>query len=122
MHFEIPADNVKRAQTFYEKTFGWRMNPMPGFDYTMVSTSPSGPDGMPSAPGMINGGMGKRGGPLRAPVVTINVEDIDKIAKDIAKNGGKLVQKKQPVGDMGFTAYFTDSEGNTVGLWQTARK
>jgi hypothetical protein len=25
-----------------------------------------------------------------------------------------------PVGDMGFAAYFTDCEGNLMGLWQSA--
>ena len=26
----------------------------------------------------------------------------------------------EAVGEMGFAAYFTDSEGNLMGLWQTA--
>jgi predicted enzyme related to lactoylglutathione lyase len=30
------------------------------------------------------------------------------------------VQAKLPVGDMGFAAYFADSEGNVLGLWQDA--
>lgn len=25
-----------------------------------------------------------------------------------------------PVPDLGFTAYFTDTEGNVVGLWEDA--
>jgi predicted enzyme related to lactoylglutathione lyase len=32
------------------------------------------------------------------------------------------VPRKQPVGDMGFTAYVKDPEGNVVGLWETARQ
>jgi predicted enzyme related to lactoylglutathione lyase len=28
---------------------------------------------------------------------------------------------KQPVTDMGFAAYFKDSEGNLMGLWQHGR-
>jgi uncharacterized protein len=28
--FEIPADNVERAQTFYRKLFGWKINKFPG--------------------------------------------------------------------------------------------
>ncbi|MGI0156195.1 MAG: VOC family protein, partial [Thermoplasmata archaeon] len=34
-HFEIPADNQERAGKFYSTTFGWKLNPMPGMDYTM---------------------------------------------------------------------------------------
>ena len=29
LHFEIPADDVARAKTFYEKTFGWKIKPFP---------------------------------------------------------------------------------------------
>jgi predicted enzyme related to lactoylglutathione lyase len=31
-----------------------------------------------------------------------------------------VLSPRQPVGDMGFAAYFRDTEGNVVGLWQTA--
>ncbi|HVL02937.1 MAG TPA: hypothetical protein VM386_00735 [Acidimicrobiales bacterium] len=31
--------------------------------------------------------------------------------------GGQVVRGKEPVGDMGFAAYFTDTEGNLMGLW-----
>ena len=34
--------------------------------------------------------------------------------------GGKTVWGREPVGGMGFAAYFADSEGNVLGLWQTA--
>jgi predicted enzyme related to lactoylglutathione lyase len=34
--------------------------------------------------------------------------------------GGKQVRGKQPVGAIGFAAYFTDTEGSIVGLWQSA--
>jgi predicted enzyme related to lactoylglutathione lyase len=33
---------------------------------------------------------------------------------------GKIGRSKEAVGDMGFAAYFTDTEGNLVGLWETA--
>ena len=52
--------------------------------------------------------------------VTIAVADIDKALDKVEKLGGKTVQKKQSIGEMGFTAYFKDSEGNTIGLWQSA--
>ncbi|HEV2428413.1 MAG TPA: VOC family protein [Thermoplasmata archaeon] len=119
-HFEIPADQPERARKFYSKTFGWKMNVLPGMDYTMVSTGPVDEKGMPSAPGTIGGGIGTRGGHLTHPVVTIMVEDISATEKLVEKNGGKVLQKRQAIGDgtMGFTGYFRDSEGNTVGLYE----
>ena len=123
-HFEIPADNPARAKKFYSTTFGWKLNEIPGMDYTMVSTGKAGEDGMPSEPGYIGGGIGKRGGNLEHPVVTIVVDDINAAEKLIAKNGGKVTQKRQPIGDgsMGYTAYFKDSEGNTVGLYEWSKQ
>ncbi len=122
VHFEIPADNVERAKNFYEKAFGWQINQYAGMQYHMLGTAPSDQNGMPTEPGAINGGMLKRSDPVKNTVVTIDVEDIDSSLKSIEKLGGKVVQKKQPVADMGFTAYFKDTEGNIVGLWQSARR
>ena len=123
VHFELPADNVERARGFYKKTFQWGIQPMPEMNYTMVQTTPSDKDGMPSELNGINGGIAVRGNPapVKAPVITIAVEDIERTLKEIARNGGKTVQGKQSIGPMGFTAYFQDTEGNVVGLWQAAR-
>lgn len=122
VHFEIPADNVERARKFYQKTFSWEMQPMPEMNYTMVRTTPADASGMPKEPGAINGGMASRGGPVKSTVVTIGVDNIDQVLKTVAKNGGKTVVGKQSIGPMGFTAYFQDSEGNVVGLWQAAKE
>lgn len=59
VHFEIPADDLPRAEGFYRDALGWGINSIPGMGYTLVSTTPS-------------------------------------------------------------TAYFADTEGNVVGLWQTS--
>ncbi len=122
VHFEIPADNVERAKTFYLKAFGWQISQYPGMDYHMVGTAPSDKNGMPTEVGAINGGMTKRQEPVKNTVITVDVSDIEASLKSIEKLGGKVVQKKQPVADMGFTAYFKDTEGNVVGLWQSARR
>jgi len=119
VHFEIPAKDVKRASTFYTKAFGWTFNQFPGFEYWSVGTTMSDKNGMPTSPGAINGGMGKKG--QMAPdqvVVTVHVKDIDSALENIKKLGGKQVGQKMPVGDMGFSAYFSDTEGNVIGLWQ----
>jgi uncharacterized protein len=120
VHFEIPADDVKRAAKFYKDAFGWSMQQFAPMDYWMVQTTEVDENQMPKNPGSINGGMAKRGGPVKSIVVTVAVADIDKALAKVEKLGGKTVQKKQPVGDMGFTAYFKDSEGNVVGLYQNA--
>jgi len=118
VHFEIPADNLARAKRFYNTVFGWRMNEIPEMEYVIVGTVESDENGMPKETGAINGGMLERQDPVKSPVITINVKSIDQAAATIEKNGGKIVRPKMPVGDMGFAAYFKDTEGNVIGLWQ----
>ena len=119
VHFEIPAKNVKRASDFYSKAFGWTFNQFPGVEYWSIGTTMSDKNGMPTSPGAINGGMGQKGKMApEAVTVTVSVKDIDSALENIKKLGGKQVGKKMPVADMGFSAYFQDTEGNVIGLWQ----
>jgi predicted enzyme related to lactoylglutathione lyase len=58
VHFEIQADDIARAKTFYEQTFGWKINQMMtkeegGMDYWGLTTRPDGTPG-------INGGLYQR--------------------------------------------------------------
>ena len=122
VHFEIPADDLSRAKKFYSTVFGWRANEMPEMEYVMIGTTESDENGMPKQPGAINGGMLKRQDPVRHPVVTIDVENMDEALAKVKKNGGQIVREKLPVGEMGFAAYFKDSEGNVLGLWQNSSK
>ena len=121
VHFELPFDDAERAKTFYAEAFGWKIDSVPEMDYTLVGTTPTGEQG-PLEPGAINGGMAQRGGPISAPVVTIEVDDIDTALAQIERLGGSTVQGRAAVGEMGWSAYFTDPEGTVVGLWQTNRQ
>lgn len=120
IHFEVPFDDGERATTFYREAFGWHLNSMPNYQYTLVTTTATDDQGRPSEPGGINGGMLSRQGPITAPVLTIEVDSIDEAAATIEKLGGKLAIGRRPVGTMGFSAYFHDTEGNLIGLWESA--
>ena len=123
VHFELPADNEERAKSFYQKVFGWDISKYPGMEYHVVGTTEVDPKTrMPTQPGAINGGLTKRNNEVKNTVITVDVPDIEAALKNIEKLGGKMVRKKEPVADIGFTAYFKDTEGNIVGLWQSARR
>ncbi len=119
VHFEIPFEDRERASGFYADAFGWQLNSLPEMGYVLATTGPSD-QGPPSEPGFINGGMLERGAPVGGPVLVIDVEDIATALETIEKLGGTTVSTKQAVGEMGFSAYFKDSEGNLMGLWQSA--
>lgn len=118
MHFEIPADDVARAQKFYAHAFGWKMNPVPNMNYAILKTGPTDDEGMPQENGFINGGMLKRQSPVQHPVITICVENSKKAIETIKKAGGQLIDGPNKVGNMGFASYFKDTEGNVMGLWE----
>lgn len=120
VHFEVPFDDADRARSFYRDVFGWQIQEMPDMGYNMVSTGPLGDGGMPSEPGYIGGGMMQRQDPVSTPVITLQVDDIDQTMAQVEEHGGSRTMDKMPVGEMGFAAYFKDSEGNLMGLWQNA--
>jgi uncharacterized protein len=120
VHFEIPFDDGDRARGFYKEAFGWQAMEMPEMGYTIVMSGPSNDSG-PTESGFINGGMlSREQGATSGPVVVLDVASIEATLEKIGGLGGSTVVGKTPVGDMGFAAYFTDSEGNVMGLWETA--
>jgi uncharacterized protein len=42
--------------------------------------------------------------------------------KKIEAEGGKVIVPKGEVPDMGYYAYFKDTEGNVMGLWESMKK
>ena len=96
VHFELPVDDVERAQTFYREAFGWNVMPLPDMGYTLLGTATATDE------------MGR-------PTTSIAA-----FIESNSRYHGKTLRGRQPVGDMGFVGYFSDSEGTVVGLWQNA--
>ena len=122
IHFEIPVDNLERAKNFYKIAFNWMISPVPELQYTILGTVEVDQMNMPKESGAINGGMMQRSDKIKTPVLTIGVENIDDAMKKVESLGGKIVQGKMEVPNMGVTAYFQDTEGNVLGLWQALRR
>lgn len=122
VHFEIPFDDGDRARKFYADVFGWQIMPMPEMSYTIVMTGPTDQESGPSEPGFINGGMFERSEqfPGKSPNIVIDVPSVDEALKQVTDAGGTVVSERTAVGEMGFTGYFSDPEGNLIGLWETA--
>ncbi|MCU1433020.1 MAG: hypothetical protein JWP95_2125 [Actinotalea sp.] len=123
VHFEIPYDDASRADAFYTGVFGWTASSVPGMDYTLVSTGPSGDDGQPAVPGFVHGGLTPRSRAAGSgPLVVVDVDDLDDTLAQVVHAGGDVVQGKAAVGGIGYTAYVRDTEGNVLGLWQSVRR
>ena len=121
VHFEIQADDIERAKTFYSSVFGWRYE-----DYTAVTGAPywgvlTGEDTEPG----INGGLLQRPAPAPAPqqgtnafVCTIGVADYDTTHEAILAAGGTVALPKAALTGMAWQGYYLDTEGNTFGVHQ----
>jgi predicted enzyme related to lactoylglutathione lyase len=73
---------------------------------------------VPTEPGAINGAITERKGEIKAPIIVITVASIDESLNKVAEAGGKVVEGKQTVENMGHYAYVADPDGNVISLWE----
>jgi uncharacterized protein len=120
VHFEIPFDDKKRAMKFYTDAFGWKLTDMAEMSYVMAETVAMNEKRMPSEAGAINGGLFPRPKEAPNPVLYVGVASVDETVKKVQAAGGKVVTPKTPIPGMGAYARVVDSEGNVVGLFESA--
>jgi predicted enzyme related to lactoylglutathione lyase len=112
IHFEVCADDLLRAVSFYSKVFGWKIEKAEGSeDYWMITT------GSEEDPG-ITGGIVSRLDEWDSTINTIDVPSLDDFAKRITEAGGKVLAPKISLGGTGYVQYCQDSEGNTFGIME----
>lgn len=100
VRFEVPADDLGRAEKFYASAFGWTAYavPMGDADYVTLTTVPvDRTNMMPTRPGAINGGLVERSEAMSAPVVTIGVASIDTALERVTASGGSVVLPRTEV-------------------------
>jgi len=110
--FEVPAENIQRAQQFYRSLFGWDFTRLPGGkEYWHMNTHSGG--------GSPDGGMMQKQCPQHTITNYINVASVDASLARVAELGGKVVVPRTEVPGMGAFGICTDTENNTFGLWET---
>jgi uncharacterized protein len=118
--FDIPADDLGRAKTFYSKLFAWKIAPFPGMEtpagqqYLHIDTG--GPDASP------DGGLMARKHPQQAITNYVSVPSVAKAAAKVEKLGGKICVPKTAVPRMGYFVVCQDTEGNQFALWERTEK
>ncbi len=108
VHIEIPAANVQAAGNFYQDLFGWKMQHVPEFDYTMWEDG-SG----------YGGGFNKLSEhyPVGQVLVYIDSDDIDSDLKQVENLGGTVIAPKTEIPGTGWFGLFKDPTGNTLALY-----
>ena len=119
--FEIPSSDFRKAKTFYETVFDWKVDLL-GDDGAMALTTGADKDYNPTELGGINGGFYKRKSKDDHPSFGIETDSIDQTLREIEKAGGRVVTPKHSLGPWGFMADFADPEGNEITLWEKPQK
>ena len=113
--FEIPVDDPARAKKFYNKLFGWKINPMGAMaDYWHIDTG--GPDKSP------DGGLMSRKDPRQTITNYISVPSVTRFMAKVKKLGGEVCVPKTAVPQMGYFAVCMDTEKNVFALWEMSEK
>jgi uncharacterized protein len=122
VHFEMPADDVKRMADFYTKVFGWKANmlgPEMG-NYVTVSTTDTDENGMVKSPGAINGGFFPKSDdmPAQYPSIVIAVDNIQEAMQKVTNANGVVLGDPVEIPGIGKYISFLDTEGNRASILQ----
>ncbi|HEY9477051.1 MAG TPA: VOC family protein [Microbacteriaceae bacterium] len=108
-HFEIPADDLARAKSFYSGVFGFEFE---DWDATITMI------------GAVEGGIG---GDIHLrsvvphPTIVITVPDLDETLAAVIAGGGEQLGEVQIIDEGSRYAYFKDTEGNIIGVYDSRR-
>jgi predicted enzyme related to lactoylglutathione lyase len=120
VHFEIPFDDKPRAMKFYEQCFGWRLVDIPQMNYVLAHTVDVDEKQMPKEPGAINGGLFQRPSEAPNPALYVGVASVEAAIAKATAAGGRVVTPRTPIPGMGAYGRIADTEGNVIGLFESA--
>jgi predicted enzyme related to lactoylglutathione lyase len=109
--FEIPVNDLERAQKFYEAVLSIKMESHPELNMVWF---PMHQD----AKG-VSGALMKYESYIpshEGPILYFTAPNLDDAIERVEKNGGKILNPKTDIGEYGWVAHFEDSEGNRVAL------
>lgn len=108
VHWELMGPDGDALKGFYADLFGWKSEPVPGFDaYHMVGAESSG----------LAGAVGKGGEQMPSyQAMYVEVPDVDKHLAKAEELGGRTVMPRTVVPDIVTFGMFTDPAGNLVDV------
>ncbi len=111
--FEIYVQDMGRAKTFYESVFKTQLQKLesPGVE---MWAFPMQPEANGASGALIRMEGFPSGG--NSTIVYFICQDCSIEAKRASTQGGKIFKEKFSIGQYGFIALVTDTEGNMIGL------
>lgn len=113
--FEIPVSDFNRAKKFYETAFGIKMDEQEMMGMKMAFFPAEDMNGKVSG-ALAQSNMHKPNADGTKVYLNGN-PDLGKVLARVEAAGGKVTMPKTKISDeIGHMGFFTDTEGNTVGL------
>ncbi len=110
--FEIAAKDLERAKDFYSEVFNLEFQYVEMLDTKMYMFGEPGKPGSSGALVQSEDNTPSQDGTL----VYFSCEDIPATTQKVEKMGGKTLVSKTSIGEFGFYAHVSDTEGNRIGL------
>lgn len=109
VHVELLTGDVARAKEFYAGLFDWKLEDVPGMEYTMI-----------------NVGEGTGGGMMKNPMpdspsfwmAYVLVDDVAASTAKAGSLGATVCKEVTEIPGIGWFSVITDPTGATLALWQ----
>lgn len=108
VHFEIGCRNSEQAQVFFSKLFDWQIEP----------AGPAAMIAAGSADGIAGHITSLGHEPHNYVTVYVQVDNVQTYLEKAEGLGGKTMIPPTDVAGMGQFGWFSDLDGNIVGLWK----
>ena len=110
VHFEVPAEDLRRVKSFYTDLFRWETEGIPGLDYMRIDTSEE------DLPSIGSGIMRRRQGPSQHIINYIDVDSVEEYSSRVMSLGEKVLVPKKAVPDVGYFAICLDTKNDPFGI------
>ena len=112
VYVELNTTDVSASKTFYTKLFDWKLEDVPGADYTFIKVGEGTGGGMmkhpmPGAPSMW--------------LPYVGVDDINAATAKAKSLGAKVIVDVREVMGHGQMSVLSDPTGATIALWQPTK-
>jgi uncharacterized protein len=109
VHVELMTSDVKKSKEFYQSLFEWKLEDVPGMDYTMIKV-----------------GEGTGGGMMKVPMpempshwmAYVLVDDVSASTEKAKSLGANIVKPVTEIPGVGKFSVIVDPTGASLALWQ----
>lgn len=111
--FDIYVSDLERAKKFYETVFQTKLTDLP-MEWGKQALFPSDPDGANISGALVE--KENRTPGASDTMVYFASDDCAIETSLVAAAGGQVISPKMAIGEFGFIAIVSDTEGNTIGI------